>query len=94
MAATKPRLRYHCVSVVPCTKACAAAKLLKGVRILSAQAPRLPLANCDTPTSCQCTYRHYDDRRAGARRARERGELADPWAATDRRRWQGRRESD
>jgi hypothetical protein len=94
MALTKPRLRYHCVSIVACAKGCAAAKSLKGVRILSADAPRLPLANCETPAACQCTYRHYDDRRAGPRRAHDRGELPDPWSTTDRRHRGGRRETD
>jgi hypothetical protein len=74
--------------------ACAAARQLKNVRALSAEAPRLPLANCDCPGTCRCTYRHHDDRRAGPRRARDRGKLADPWAMTDRRRSIGRRETD
>jgi hypothetical protein len=82
------------VSVVGGQNACAAAKLLKNVRVLSAEAPHLPLANCDCPGACQCTYRHHDDRRAGPRRAKERGQLAGPWAMTDRRRYIGRRESD
>ena len=94
MASRIPRLRYHAVSVVSGQNACAAAKQLKNVRVLSAEAPRLPLANCDCPGTCQCTYRHHDDRRAGPRRAKELGQLADPWAMTDRRRSIGRRETD
>jgi hypothetical protein len=82
------------VSVVGGPNACAAAKQLKNVRVLSAEAPRLPLANCDCPEACACTYRHYDDRRAGPRRARELGELGNPWSMTDRRRSIGRRETD
>ena len=94
MAARIPRLRYHAVSVVSGPIACAAAKQLENARMLSAEAPRLPLANCDCPGTCRCTYRHHDDRRAGPRRARERGKLAGPWAMTDRRRSIGRRETD
>jgi hypothetical protein len=94
MAARTPRLRYHAVSVVPGSKACGAVKLLHDVRVLSADAPRLPLANCDCPGTCRCTYRHHDDRRAGPRRARESGHLAGPWAMTERRRSVGRRETD
>ena len=94
MAARIPRLRYHAVSVVSGANACAAAKQLKNVRVLSADAPRLPLATCDCPATCACTYRHHDDRRAGPRRARELGELPNPWAMTDRRRSIGRRETD
>lgn len=94
MASRTPRLRYHAVSVVSGPRACDAAKQLKNVRVLSAEAPRLPLATCDCPATCTCTYRHFDDRRAGPRRARERGQLAGPWAMTDRRRSIGRRETD
>jgi hypothetical protein len=94
MAGRSPQLRYHCVSVATGLHACAAAKSLQGVRVLSAAAPRLPLANCDTPATCQCTYHHHDDRRVGLRRAGERGELADPWAYTNRRRSGGRRAMD
>ena len=94
MATKTPRLRYHAVSVVSGPRACVAAKQLKNLRVLSADAPRLPLANCDSPATCTCTYRHHDDRRAGSRRARDRGELGGPWAMTDRRRSVGRRETD
>ena len=94
MATRTPRLRYHAVSVVCGQNACTAAKELRGVRALSAEAPRLPLANCDQPDACRCTYRHHDDRRAGPRRANERGELPNPWAMTERRRSYGRRETD
>ena len=94
MASKTPRLRYHAVSVVSGARACAAARQLKNVRVLSADAPRLPLASCESPATCTCTYRHHDDRRAGPRRARELGQLGGPWAMTDRRRSVGRRESD
>lgn len=94
MASRIPGLRYHAVSVVSGPNACAAAKQLKNVRLLSADAPRLPLADCECPATCACTYRHHDDRRAGPRRAGERGQLANPWAMTDRRRSIGRRETD
>ena len=94
MASRIPKLRYHAVSVVGGPHACAAETLLENVRVLSAEAPRLPLANCGSPGTCQCTYRHHDDRRAGPRRAKERGQLGGPWAMTDRRRSIGRRETD
>jgi hypothetical protein len=94
MAGKLPRLRYHCVTINAGKKGCAAAQALKDVRMLSLQAPRLPLVECSSPDTCQCTYRHYDDRRAGPRRARERGDMPDPWSRTDRRRSIGRREAD
>jgi hypothetical protein len=94
MATRTPRLSYHAVSVVGGSSACDAAKLLKSVRVLSADAPRLPLADCGHPETCKCTYRHYDDRRAGPRRADESGRLGGTWAMTNRRRSMGRRATD
>jgi hypothetical protein len=94
MAGKSLRLRYHCVTINSGRKGCEAAKALKDIRMLSPQAPRLPLVQCSSPETCQCTYRHYDDRRAGPRRADDRGEMADPWSRTDRRRSIGRRAAD
>lgn len=94
MAPATPRLRFHAVSVLCGPNACAAAKQLQDVRVLSTDAPRLPLVHCDSPGTCQCTYHHHEDRRAGPRRAKELGQLADPWSVTERRRWGGRRATD
>jgi hypothetical protein len=94
MADRQPRLRYHCVAVVAGRQACAAALELGSTRLLSADAPRLPLATCDRPSDCDCRYQHFDDRRAGPRRAAESGALPDPWPNTERRRGRGRRSSD
>lgn len=54
---------WHAVTIEPCRKACAAALKAEGARYLANEAPRLPLAGCDT-ADCTCHYRHYDDRRA------------------------------
>ncbi len=90
------KLKYHCVAVIAGVRCCPAAKALKDQRMLSADAPRLPLATCDMPAECRCTFRKFDDRRVGPRRAGERGMLASPWVNTERRRkgTVGRRESD
>jgi hypothetical protein len=90
------KLKYHCVAVIAGVRGCAAAKALKDQRMLSADAPRLPLATCEWPAECRCTFRKFDDRRVGPRRAGERGMLASPWVNTERRRkgTVGRRESD
>lgn len=58
---------YHCVTINPGQGACRTAQTLKGIRFLSAEAPLLPLASCDT-TRCRCTFSHYKDRRRGDRR--------------------------
>jgi hypothetical protein len=94
MALRTPRLRYHCVTVNAGAKPCTAALSLKDIRILSGDAPRLPLAECTMPDDCRCTYRHHDDRRAGPRRARDRKERNDPWRGGERRRSVGRRATD
>jgi len=94
MATGNPNLRYHCVSVVAGPRACTAVRLLEGARLLSADAPHLPLPDCDCPADCGCTFRHHDDRRVGPRRARDSGRLADPWSLTERRHPGGRRATD
>jgi hypothetical protein len=94
MAVVKTKLRYHCVSIVGGPGACAVVKALASQRLLSAEAPRLPLVGCDHPADCACIFEHHDDRRAGPRRAKEGGRLASLWLDTERRRIGGRRDSD
>jgi len=84
---------WHAVSVVASQTACAAATALRGKRVLSNDAPRLPLPDCTHPLNCGCTYRHYPDRRVGPRRASERGMAARP-VPQERRRQPGRRADD
>lgn len=57
---------YHCVAVKIPYDACEAVMQLHGKRFLSAEAPQLPLAGCDQ--HCECTFKHYDDRRQEDRR--------------------------
>ena len=90
-----PRLRYHAVSIVSGQDACAQAKALKGVRLLSLSAPRLPIVGCNNPDSCRCKFQHHEDRRAGPRRSGLRASTQETWSTVDnRRRSIGRRESD
>jgi hypothetical protein len=88
------RLRYHAVSIVPGASACAQAKALKDVRLLSLEAPRLPIVGCASPETCSCKFQHHADRRAGPRRSGLRSTLPAAAAATNRRRSIGRRDSD
>jgi hypothetical protein len=94
--ASKPRdTRWHAVSVVPTSQSCEAARALKERRFLSKQAPRLPLAECTRGEQCQCTYRKYSDRRAGARREEESlGGRRSRDKGSERRAGRGRRETD
>lgn len=89
------RLRYHAVTVLAGAGACEQARALQDVRLLSLEAPRLPLAGCTNPEGCRCKYQHYSDRRAGPRRS----EMPQPMARNgtpppNRRRLVGRRDSD
>jgi hypothetical protein len=94
MAGRDPKLRFHCVSVLPGPAACDAARSITAEKILSKSAPLLPLAECTTPGECQCSYRKFDDRRAGPRRSGERGMRQNPWPQRERRRLGGRRGTD
>jgi hypothetical protein len=85
------RQRWHAVAIVASGSACAAARGCKGERYLSVDAPRLPLPGCDAAV-CDCTYRHFADRRQEARRAD--GAPEDTQANSERRRGRGRRTSD
>ena len=53
---------FHAVSIICADDACAAAKELQASRILSKEAPQLPLAECDI-ADCRCRFAHHDDRR-------------------------------
>jgi predicted metal-binding protein len=94
MVGGKPRLKYHCVEVIAPAGGCEAARSLKNTRLLSAEAPRLPLATCDRAADCKCRYRHFNDRRQGPRRDDEHEKLPAEHKGTDRRTWRGRRDSD
>jgi hypothetical protein len=50
--------------------ACSAVRKFAGQRLLSSEAPLLPLADC-TQRECTCTYHHFEDRRLGSRRVDE-----------------------
>ncbi|WP_394205067.1 hypothetical protein [Shewanella waksmanii] len=53
---------HHAVAVVMADDACKAVQQIQGTRYLSADAPTIPLPNCDS-SNCQCHYQHYEDRR-------------------------------
>ena len=89
------RLKYRGVEVVAGPDACAAARTLKGLRLLTVEAPpRLPLRDCDRPGGCRCIYRHFEDRREGPRREDDRAQVPLAHTGVERRRWRGRRDSD
>ena len=85
---------YHAVAVVPGARACNAAKQSARKRFLSAEAPLLPLKNCDA-AACTCRYQHYEDRRGDPRRVVDGAvvRMNGTWQGVDRRRG-GRRAED
>jgi len=84
---------WHAVAVIGGATACKAALTIRGKRVLSADAPRLPLPDCLWPSRCRCVYRHFADRRAGFRRAADRG-MFPIRIADERRASRGRRAED
>jgi hypothetical protein len=90
------RLRFHAVSIVPGKQCCAQVQAVQGVRLLSLEAPRLPVIGCTMGPNCQCRYQHHEDRRGPSRRSGLRSSMSSQWALTggDRRRAAGRRDSD
>ena len=68
------RRLFHGVSVkadpIDC---CRAVDAIRCNRYLADEAPLLPLAGCDRPQDCRCTYQHYEDRRTEARRDSDLG---------------------
>ncbi len=63
--------RWAAVSILATSNSCEAARALMGKRILSAEAPLLPLAQCTQRAICSCKYAKHADRRAGPRRTGE-----------------------
>jgi len=91
----KVSTKWHAVTVVLREASCAAATMCRSSRYLAGEAPRLPLPKCPHPEECPCTYRHFDDRRGGARRGADIGGLRDGGKkAGNRRLSKGRRATD
>jgi hypothetical protein len=84
---------WHAVTIAAPASACAAAQACKGKRYLSREAPRLPLAQCDT-SKCECKYRHFPDRRGPPRRHEEKGAAPQVRDKNNRRTSRGRRAVD
>ena len=94
MVDKKPKLPYRGAEVIAAAAACDAARSLRNVRLLSAEVPLLPLKTCDRPTTCKCVYKHFDDRRHGARRENDGAPVPLPHQGIERRKGRGRRDSD
>lgn len=80
----KSARQFHAVSIEPCRGACSAARMLHGQRFLASEARTLPLADCDV-ANCQCTYKHYADRRKGDERRRASIAMRERFSKYDQR---------
>lgn len=85
---------YQAVAVVPCPKACVAARESAGQRFLARRAPALPLPACDQPGQCTCRFRKYEDRRLGSQRTPYASMLVRSYAGQEKRKSPGRRSGD
>jgi hypothetical protein len=86
--------KWHAVSIVGTPSSCHPARELRGIRFLSAEAPRLPLPTCRAGSLCPCAYKHYDDRRGQPRRAEDLSGFRRPIVSGERRQQRGRRSTD
>jgi hypothetical protein len=84
---------FHAVAVLPGSIACRSALKLAGDRFLSAEAPTLPLPECDI-AKCTCRYAHFEDRRHMQRRSLDHWESGKVWIGQERRGPSGRRSTD
>ena len=82
---------YRAVSLVPTIECYVAAKDSGAKRYLLRDAPRLPLAECATPTNCSCKFRKHADRRDGDRRLLGEAESSRWFAGSERRQRRPRR---
>jgi hypothetical protein len=87
----KPNLKYRGAEIIAGPDACDAAQSLTNVRLLAVEVPLLALKSCDRPATCECIYRHFDDRR---RKFPRRVEHATAYRGVERRVRRGRRDSD
>jgi hypothetical protein len=59
----RPSTKYQAISINPCSHACTAVHILKDLRYLCNEAPRLPINMCTNIEKCTCKYTHHEDRR-------------------------------
>jgi len=83
---------YHAVAVIPGPQPCKAALVARGRRVLSRDAPPLPLQECTNPNTCRCHFAKFNDRRQEERR--DVLSFSRWYPGTERRRNYGRRTTD
>jgi hypothetical protein len=84
--------RFGAVEIRIRSGACRAARTLEGQRLLSKEAPALPLPEC-TAVQCSCKFTKWSDRRSEGRRLEHGGLSASIFLANNRRTRRERRRS-
>jgi len=84
--------RFGAVEIRIRSGACRAARTLEGQRLLSTEAPALPLPEC-TAVQCSCKFTKWSDRRSEGRRLEHGGLSASIFLANNRRTRRERRRS-
>jgi hypothetical protein len=80
------RAKYSAITIVAGRECCAAVQGLVDGKILAAAAPRLPLADCSSPSRCQCRFKKLTDRRDDDDRRYLRNAVQSTWYAGPQRR--------
>ena len=84
---------YHAVCIGHDSGCCKMVKAYDDLRILAAEAPKLPVPGCEAP-KCRCRYIHCEDRRCGEDRRESTATQHLYFGPRNRRLSQGRRASD
>ena len=84
---------YYATSISYSDSACSAVKALAPERFLVGEAPAIPVPRCSAG-QCDCTYKHYKDRRTGVRDRRSPSGLSAGQGTWGKRGSHGRRKSD
>ena len=85
---------FHGIEIVPGPQPCEAVKELANRRMLSEEAPRLPLTSCSRADLCTCKYKHFVDRRTDSRRESDIGLPSRTYLQEEKRAGTGRRITD
>ena len=85
--------KYHCVTIeFNEDQCCSLVRSYEGQRLLSDEAPHLPVQGCTRGDRCNCIYKHWPDRRQEPRRSSDYGLAGMPYYGPERRRTSERRE--
>ena len=85
---------FHGIEIIPGPRPCEAVQKLANRRMLSEEAPPLPLNSCSRADLCTCKYTHFADRRTDSRRESDIGLPSRTYLKEEKRAGSGRRITD